>query len=131
MQRCPAPIVCHLTDGEFTGPDPEPIAMRIKNMSVADGNVLIENIFVSDGAFPLPLGDVKNWSGISAQTPLASDYAVKLRRMSSLLPETYRLALTEFGFHLESSSSMLLPGTSPELVRLAFQMSGMSGVALA
>src|SRR5438105_11407543 len=48
----PAPIVCHMTDGEYTGADPEPIARRIMEMSVPDGNVLLENIFISDTILP-------------------------------------------------------------------------------
>src|SRR5439155_22762420 len=41
----PAPLVCHMTDGEYTGDDPEPIVQRIMGLSVPDGNVLVENIF--------------------------------------------------------------------------------------
>src|SRR5947209_3682713 len=33
LADCPAPMVCHLTDGEFTGPDPTPIAQEIMQMS--------------------------------------------------------------------------------------------------
>src|SRR5262245_9605999 len=44
----PAPLVCHMTDGEYTGADPEPIVQRIMQMNVPDGNVLVENIFISD-----------------------------------------------------------------------------------
>src|ERR1044072_7925960 len=39
---CPAPLVCHMTDGEYSGTDPEPIVRRIRAMSVPDGNVLVE-----------------------------------------------------------------------------------------
>jgi hypothetical protein len=49
--------------------------------------------------------------------------------MSSPLPESYRAALIGSGYPLDKEAVMLLPGTSPELVGLAFQMSGMSGVA--
>jgi serine/threonine protein kinase len=127
LQRSPAPIVCHLTDGEFTGADPEPIAERIKHLRVADGHVLVENIFVSDAVVPRPIGDVGKWGGIGPETRLSNAYAEKLRRMSSVLPESYRSALTEFGFHLNPGAVMLLPGISPELVKLAFQVSGMTG----
>lgn len=48
MAACPAPLVCHMTDGEFTGADPEPIVRRIMGMRIPDGNVLVENIFISE-----------------------------------------------------------------------------------
>ena len=127
--RSPAPIVCHLTDGEYTGADPEPIAQRIKSLRVPDGNVLLENIFVSDGFLDAPVADPRTWSGINTHTPLLSEYARKLRRMSSPLPETYRRALMDSGFPLGRESVLLLPGTTPELVRMAFQISGMTGAA--
>jgi hypothetical protein len=129
LQECPAPIVCHLTDGEYTGDDPEPIAQRIKQLRVADGNVVVENIFVSDGFLTDPLVNPSAWSGVTARTSLLTDYARKLRRMSSPLPESYRRALADVGFQLANDSVMLLPGTTPELVRMAFQISGMTGAA--
>jgi hypothetical protein len=33
MAKHPAPVVCHLTDGEFTGEDPRPIVEKIKNLA--------------------------------------------------------------------------------------------------
>jgi serine/threonine protein kinase len=131
LQDCPAPIVCHLTDGESTGDDPEPIVERIKAMKVADGNVLVENVFISEQVLSGPMADVMQWSGVTRNTPLATPYADKLRRMSSPLPDSYRSGLNDFGFNLGSDAVMMLPGTSPELVKLAFQMSGMTGVAAA
>ena len=69
IQDGPAPIVCHMTDGEFTGADPEPVVRRIKEMAVADGNVLIENIFISDQLLAEPIADIRAWPGVTAQTP--------------------------------------------------------------
>lgn len=120
--NCPAPIVCHLTDGEYTGEDPEPVVRRIMQLSVPDGPVLVENIFMSDTILPNPIADVHQWPGIHAGSPLGSDYARKLRAMSSPLPESYRLMMEEMGYHISPRASMLLPGTSPELVQMAFAM---------
>jgi hypothetical protein len=120
--RCPAPVVCHLTDGEFTGDDPEPVVRRIMQMSVVDGPVLVENIFMSDTVLPNPIIDVRQWPGILPGTQLGSDYARKLRAMSSTLPESYREMMEEMDYHISPNASMLLPGTSPELVQMAFAM---------
>lgn len=128
LRAAPAPLVCHMTDGEYTGADPEPIARRIMQMSVPDGTVLVENIFISDSVLKDSIGDPARWPGILPATELASQYAIKLRAMSSPLPESYRTALNESNYHLASGAQMLLPGTNAELVALGFQMSAATPV---
>jgi hypothetical protein len=128
LASCPAPLVCHMTDGESTGADPEPIARRIMAMRVPDGPVLVENIFISDRILPEPVGDASIWPGILPTTPLASDYAVKLRSMSSRLPNSYREVLVENSYRLDQDAVMLLPGMSADLVALGFQMSAATPV---
>lgn len=120
--HCPAPVVCHLTDGEYNGEDPEPIVRRIMQMSVNDGSILVENIFISDTILADPITNPHRWPGILPDTKLGSDYALKLRAMSSTLPEPYRVMMSEMGYRIGSGASMLLPGTSPELVTMAFTM---------
>jgi hypothetical protein len=128
LQDCPAPLVCHLTDGEYTGADPEPFARRIAAMRVPDGNVLVENIFISDTVLRNPVGNPSEWEGVRPATPLRSNYAEKLRKMSSPLPTSYHANMTESGFQLARDSVLLFPGISPELVALGFQISTMTGV---
>ena len=60
LQDGPAPVVCHMTDGASTGEDPELIVRRIMNMSVPDGNVLIENIFISDEIMQEQITNIKS-----------------------------------------------------------------------
>lgn len=122
LQDCPAPLVCHMTDGQFTGPDPEPVVRAIQEMSVADGNVLVENVFMSDKVLTEPITEPYEWEGIMPTTPLASSYAEKLRSMSSTLPESYREMMQEEGYTIEQGAKMMLPGNSVELVAMAFQM---------
>ena len=119
----PAPLVCHLTDGEYNGEDPEPVAKRIMEMTVDDGPVLVENIFISDDVLPDPISDAHQWTGITSATTLATDYANKLRAMSSAIPETYLREMNSSKYRLAPGSVMLIPGSSPELVSLGFQMS--------
>jgi hypothetical protein len=129
LQNCPAPLVCHMTDGEYnSGGDPEPIARRIMSMNVPDGGVLIENIFVTDKALPQPIQDAKNWPGINEETPLASAYSETLFRMSSPIPQTYAGVMAEMGYKLSPGARMLFPGDSPEIVELGFAMSGATPV---
>ncbi|MFM1652480.1 vWA domain-containing protein [Brevibacillus sp. B_LB10_24] len=123
IQDCPAPLVCHMTDGAATGDDPEPIARKIMQMSVADGNVLVENIFISDDILRVPIVDPKRWSGIFPDTTLTDEHAIKLRNMSSPIPESYRIMMRESSYQIEPGALMMFPGSSPELVSLGFQMS--------
>ncbi|CAM4338896.1 Serine/threonine protein kinase [Paenibacillus tarimensis] len=123
MDNCPAPLICHMTDGAHTGEDPEPIAKRIMEMAVPDGHVLIENIFITDTVADEALKDAKRWKGYLPDTPLQDEYLRKLRNMSSILPESYRDMVLESSYSLERGTVMLLPGTSTELVGLGLQMS--------
>jgi hypothetical protein len=129
LNDCPAPLVCHMTDGEYTGADPEPIVRRIKSMQTPDGNVLVENIFISDQILPEAITDPGHWPGITNTSPLASDYAKKLRAISSPLPEGYRVMMLESGYQVSSDAVMMLPGSSPELVEMGFVMSTATPVA--
>jgi hypothetical protein len=123
IQHCPAPLICHMTDGEYTGADPEPIVRRIMGMSVPDGNVLLENIFISDRVLPAPISNPQQWPGILPGTELYESYARKLQSISSPLPENYRLAMRDAGYQLAPGALMMLPGMNPELVEMGFVMS--------
>jgi len=123
LENCPAPLVCHMTDGEYTGSDPEPVVKRIMTMGNSDGNVLVENIFISDDLIADKIKNPFAWEGITSDTRLKSEYAVKLRNMSSPLPESYRVMMAENGYSISPHSCMMLPGMSPELVQMGFVMS--------
>lgn len=129
LARCPAPLVCHMTDGEYTGTDPEPVVKRIRAMGNPDGNVLVENIFISDTITSEPITSPWGWPGILPSSALADDYARKLRAMSSPLPEGYRTAMVESGYAVAPEAVMMLPGSSPELVEMGFVMSTATPVA--
>ena len=120
----PAPLVCHLTDGEFNGADPEPVAREILGLSVLDGPVLIENIYIGPRLTKSAISDAKAWQGIRGEAELQDPYAHKLLRMSSPLPASYAEMLRqEGGYSVEAGRPMLIPGASRELVELAFTMS--------
>ena len=120
----PAPLVCHLTDGQFTGADPEPMAREIMGLTAPDGPVLIENIFIGSDLTHEPVTDPHTWPGIGDESELSSPYAAKLFRMSSPLPGSYAEMLRkEGGYQVEAGRRMLIPGASRGLVELAFTMS--------
>lgn len=123
LNNCPAPLVCHMTDGEYTGGNPEPVVRRIINMRNPDGNVLVENIFISDNLLQSPVNDPAAWQGVLPSTPLRNAYANTLRSMSSSLPESYRMMMAENGYNLSPGAVMMLPGMTLELVEMGFVMS--------
>jgi len=124
LRGCPAPMICHLTDGEYTGDDPEPIAREIMQMSNDDGHVLIENIYIGDGLTRRPIEDVESWTGIVSDSELSNRHASKLLRMSSRLPASYAESIQEDGYSLVAGSAMLFPADNQDLIELAFAMSG-------
>ncbi|PWA06695.1 hypothetical protein DCC39_17330 [Pueribacillus theae] len=128
LEKCPAPLICHMTDGVFTGEDPEPIVKQIMEIAVPDGNVLVENIFISDDILAEPINDSKKWQGIMQHSPLEEEYGEKLKRMSSPLPESYREMMLETGYKIQPGALMMLPGTNADLVSLGFQMSAATPV---
>ena len=123
----PAPLVCHMTDGEYNGGDPGPIAREIMGMATADGNILVENIFVCDDALAAP-EDIEEWPGVQASTDLANPYARKLFDMSSEIPDVYRRLINEYGYGLEHGARLMFPGQTEDLLKLGFVMSGMTQV---
>lgn len=124
MTGCPAPLVCHMTDGAYTGNDPEPLARELMNTRTPDGNVLVQNIFIGNNLTTAPIGDPTEWPGVRAESEIANAFAAKLFRMSSELPDGYAAMMADEGYSLEPGSRMLFPASSAELVQLAFAVSG-------
>jgi hypothetical protein len=123
MRECPAPLICHMTDGQYSEGDPEPIVRRIMQMSVPDGPVLVENIFISDQILANSTNDPHSWPGILPSTALVDQYAQKLRSISSTLPDGYHRLMQEAGYKLAQGALMMLPGENSELVKMGFVMS--------
>jgi uncharacterized protein YegL len=124
----PAPLVCHMTDGEYTGKDPASVVRDIMALKATDGNVLVENIFISDNIIPGPIKDPYRWPGINRKTSLKNSYAKKLRELSSSIPDSYHQVMGEMGYRLDEGAVMLFPGINPEMVAMGFQMSAATGV---
>ncbi len=129
----PAPLICHLTDGEFNGEDPSPIVKQIRSLRVNDGSVLVENIFINDKVMISGgIGDLRTWQGITTATRFTDDnigkYAALLRNMSSPLPTSYHSVMNEQGYRISPSAIMMLPGTDMSLIEMGFVMSSSTRV---
>lgn len=123
LQDCPAPLICHLTDGQFTTADPTPIVKRLRALSVRDGPVLIENIYVAQDMLRTPVDDWQAWQGVLRPGDLVDEYARFLLRLSSPIPDSYRENINSYGYHLAPGAALFFPGAHSELMRMAFAIS--------
>lgn len=120
FEQSPAPLICHLTDGVFTTSDPSPSIRRIQAMRVADGPVLVENVYVADNMLRRPVHNWQQWPGVMRESDLTDEYARFLYSLSSRLPETYRTNINNYGYSLQPGAALFFPGATSDLVRLAF-----------
>ncbi|MEO7022238.1 MAG: vWA domain-containing protein [Ktedonobacteraceae bacterium] len=119
-KSCPAPLICHLTDALRTTQDPSPIVQRIREMSVDDGAVLVENVLMAEKILRKQVKDWQKWGGVSKARHLTDEYARLLFALSSPLPETYRQNMNKSaGYQLQKDTRLFFPGTQSELMRLA------------
>lgn len=91
------PTVLHVTDGESTDGDPEPLADTLRQFSTQDGNILLLNLHVSAQAGH-PISFPASESGLPDQ------YAKALFRMSSELPSHLVKAVQEKGHKVSNES---------------------------
>jgi hypothetical protein len=91
------PTVLHITDGESTDGDPEPLADTLRQFSTADGNILFLNLHVSAKA-GTPVSFPASESGLPDQ------YAQALFRMSSQLPSHLVKAVQDKGHKVSAES---------------------------
>lgn len=123
FQDCPAPLVCHLSDGLITGRNPASVVRRIKAMTVNDGPVLVENVYAADNMLRSPVEDWSRWPGVLKPRQLTNAYARFLFHLSSPLPESYRHNINNYGYDLQKEAAFCFPGTQTDIVRLAFPIS--------
>jgi hypothetical protein len=91
------PIVINITDGEATGADPEGFATSLGDLETANGEVLVCNAHLSSlraAAIMFP----------DSEHNLPDQFAQKLFRMSSVLPERMREAAATQGFAVSPNS---------------------------
>jgi hypothetical protein len=92
--KCYPPLALNLTDGQPTDSNPLAVAEQLKNLSSADGDVMLFNAHLSSSANS-PLGFPSSEAG------LPDVFARLLYRMSSILPEKMIDAAREEGYTLK------------------------------
>jgi uncharacterized protein YegL len=129
LDECPPPMVINITDCEYSEEteDPEVFARKLQEISVADGNVLVENIFVTD-QIVLSNTDVKEWKGYKFNESTDDAYGDKLLAMSSPLPASFAEIMNEqAGLKLRAGTAMMFPGINKEFITTAFVVGTATG----
>ena len=130
MNYSPAPLVCHVISKEYPGQNPEKLARNIMSIRTPDGNVLLENVLIDNESILLPPVAINYWKGVQQINELATSHARQLYRMSSPLPGIYRETINmQIGLHLMPGARMLFPGTTPNMMRVSFALTGVSGAS--
>lgn len=123
IQEGPAPLVCHVTDGKFTGSDLRPYLKAIRALRVEDGNVLVSTVFVADHVLAQPIGNITRWRGICSAADLRPGYPRGMFDGSSEIPDSYRASIVEAGYDLAPRARMIFPAAYPEIVQLGVTLS--------
>jgi uncharacterized caspase-like protein/Mg-chelatase subunit ChlD len=129
LEECPPPMVINITDCEYDekdSQDPLEFAQNLQKISVPDGNILVENIFITDQiAVPVSAQD---WQGYHFNDTTGDLYGDKLLAMSSPIPSTYAQILREqAGFKIREGAAMMFPGITREFIKFGFVMSIVTG----
>jgi Mg-chelatase subunit ChlD len=129
LDECPPPMVINITDCEYDekgGQDPLEFAKALQKIAVPDGNVLVENIFITD-QISLPIS-VHEWQGYQFSDSTGDLYGDKLLAMSSPIPSTYAQILREqAGSRIREGTAMMFPGITREFIKFGFVMSIVTG----
>lgn len=129
LQECPAPIVINITDCEYDEDleDPAKSAQKVQEISVPDGNVLIENIFITD-QISLPNTKTTVWPGYRHNETTGDPFGDKLLAMSSQIPAYYAQMMREqAGLTIREDTAMMFPGINADFIKTGFVMSIVSG----
>jgi len=133
LEACPPPMVINITDCEFDeeqAQDPLEFAQRLQQISVRDGNVLVENIFITD-QISAPESP-QDWQGYRFSDKTGNSYGDKLLAMSSPIPPTYAQILREqAGIKIREGTAMMFPGVTREFIKFGFVMSIVTGSQIA
>lgn len=129
LEKCPPPLVINLTDCEFDEDNQDPVefARKLQEISVPDGNVLVENIFITD-QIKLPSTSVLDWKGYKFSDSTGDPYGDKLLSMSSPIPASYAQLMSEqAGLKIREGTAMMFPGINKEFIKTGFAMSNVTG----
>jgi uncharacterized protein YegL len=133
QEECPPPMIINITDCEYDeeqAQDPLEFAQKLQQISIRDGNVLVENIFITD-QISVP-SSPQDWQGYRFSDKTGNSYGDKLLAMSSAIPSTYAQILREqAGIKIREGTAMMFPGITREFIKFGFVMSIVTGSQIA
>jgi uncharacterized protein YegL len=133
LEDCPPPMVINITDCEYDeeqAQDPLEFAQRLQQISIRDGHILVENIFITD-QISAPTSP-QEWQGYRFTDKTGNSYGDKLLAMSSPIPSTYAQILREqAGIKIREGTAMMFPGITREFIKFGFVMSIVTGSQIA
>lgn len=91
------PTILHVTDGHPTDGDPEVPAAEIRSVATEDGQAILFNLHVD-------IGPMKPCTFPAHDSGLPDDYAKRLFRMSSVLPQHLQDAARSKGYSLQAGA---------------------------
>jgi hypothetical protein len=125
----PAPLICHISDGNVNSDGLLAVVDRIRQLAFLDGPVLLENVLVDDHALREPVLDIHAWPGVRSSDELVGTSARELFDLSSTIPASYRRSLADRGYHLQPGARLFFPGGTAEMVDAAIMLSGITPIA--
>src|SRR4051794_20619930 len=115
-------LVVHITTGQFTDDDPEPVVRSIMEMSSWRDQVTIETILMSDDASERG-PTAQYWHGFP---PAVTDRDARLRKLAAISSRPDRDRLDDLRRHgvsrLWDDAPLLLPGLNRQFVHLGLQL---------
>lgn len=129
LNECPPPMVINITDCEYgeETQDPAEFAKQLQEISIPDGNVLVENIFITD-QITLSSQNINDWNGYRVSESTGDPYGDKLLAMSSRVPAGYAQIMNEqAGLKIREGTAMMFPGVNQEFIKTGFVMSMVTG----
>lgn len=102
-RESPAPMVIHFTDGEYSPgmSDPKSICDEIMQIELPDGHVLVETILCSNH-YSKEEFDFR-------YQPESDAAVVNLVNISSVIPESYKKALQDYGEEIPIGTPLVFP----------------------
>lgn len=130
LTNCPPPLIVNITDSEYYSGEEDELVKAVntlKNISVPDGNVLVENIFVTDW-IQFSYSHEREFRGYYHGDSTGNPTGDKLLELSSLMPSSYAQIMREqTGFKVKDGVAMMFPGINRDFIRAGFSMSIVSG----
>jgi len=100
------PTILHVTDGDPTDGDPEPMAEGLRQIGTDDGDLLLFNLHVGGGqARPIRFP--------TRESEIADPYGQMLFRMSSDLPDPIAFAARERGYDVDAGAKGFFYNVEP------------------